>query len=213
MEKTPNHEKENKKKLSSFLPKALIEELNKNTVDKNHAQNNKPSFLLKEKDKNLQLNSNLISINGNHNLLPINGKNINFTNGSYHNGFNSNEAEKNGFFNANSNFELNDEDLINYIKLKKYFNELNYMNGNINGNINGNTNGIMNGTNGVNGFNGINGIKGNRINGNIHKNENSIKNGHFFKNGKNHNHILNYENSNLNQINTDLFNKNGITSS
>ena len=128
MEKTASREKDNKKKLSSFLPKALIEELNKNLVDKNHIQNNKSS-ILKEKDINLKANPSIINPNMNHNhtFHPLNGKNFNYTNGTYKpqnipqqfqfNGFNNanNDIEKDGLFLGN-NFNINNEnDLINYI--------------------------------------------------------------------------------------------------
>ena len=191
MEKSPSREKDNKKKLSSFLPKALIEELNKNLVDKNTTQNSKSSFPLKEKDINLKTNPSMnSSINHNHSFHPLNGKNFNFTNGSYktqnippqfqYNGFNSNDIEKDGYYNGN-NFNINTEnDLINYINIKRYLNKLNHMNG-ING-MNG-TNGInvtngINGINGINVTNGINGINGiNGLNGHIYKNGNLNKNG------------------------------------
>ena len=83
MEKNLSPEKDNKKKLSSFLPKALIEELNKNLVDKNHVQNNKSSFL-KEKDINIKTNTIInTSMNHNHTFHPLNGKNFNYTNGNF----------------------------------------------------------------------------------------------------------------------------------
>ena len=91
------------------------------------------------------------SINYNHSFHPLNGKSFNFTNGSYktqnippqfqYNGFNSNDIEKDGYYNGN-NFNINTENyLINYINIKRYLNKLNHMKNGING---------MNGTNGIN---------------------------------------------------------------
>ena len=67
MENNPSGIKENKKKLTSFLPKALIEELNKNIIEKKNISNDKPSFSLKEKDIYQNTNQNMASaIIGNH---------------------------------------------------------------------------------------------------------------------------------------------------
>ena len=82
MERKPSLEKE-KKNISNFLPKALIEEINKTYDDKNH---NKSSFSLKEKELNSNINNNSMnSINGIHNGFSLNNKNTNLLNGSYQN--------------------------------------------------------------------------------------------------------------------------------
>ena len=63
MDRNPSLEKE-KKNITNFLPKALIEEINKNCDDKNH---NRSSFPQKEKDLNINITSNQninTSING-----------------------------------------------------------------------------------------------------------------------------------------------------
>ena len=137
MEKSPIREKEDKKKLSSLLPKALIEELNKNNVDKQQITNNIPSFPLKEKDINLNSNQNMTTIlNGNHinhnnhadsMLNLLNNKNFSFTNGSYKNqkipqfqvkgnGINANNLDGEQFFNKNNGFKINSKNnCIRYI--------------------------------------------------------------------------------------------------
>ena len=140
MEKNPIGEKDKKKNLTSFLPKALIEEINKNIMDKKHLPNNKPTFSLKEKDIYPKTNQNMeSSINGNHinrnnptnhiNHINISNNNLNynfdFKNGSYKgknlpqfqfnvNGINATDLnlEDEGFFNDNSNFSINSKNSI-----------------------------------------------------------------------------------------------------
>ena len=84
MDINPSLEKE-KKNITNFLPKALIEEINKNCDDKNH---NKSSLPPKEKDININIipNSNInTSINGNHNGFSLHNKCVDLSNCSYPN--------------------------------------------------------------------------------------------------------------------------------
>ena len=225
MERKPSLEKE-KNNLTNFLPKALIEEINKTYDDKNQKKSSLP---LKEKDLHIKsnLNKNGISINGNHNGFSLNNKSLNFPNGSYQNmnisqiflnNLNVNNIHSESFINSNSNHIDNfSQSQNNYlanalynnmdINLKKYLNEMSKIN---------EVNMIKNGKNGINGINGsfningINGITGNGIN---HTKQNNIhKNGNAFINGKNgfNNNIFN----NINQINfnsTNMINNNTIS--
>jgi len=84
MDRSSSLEKE-KKNITHFLPKALIEEINKSCDDKDH---NNPPVPLKEKEINTKPNPNIninTSINGIHNGFSFNNKNMNFLNGSYQN--------------------------------------------------------------------------------------------------------------------------------
>ena len=222
MQRKASLEKE-KKNLANFLPKALIEEINKTYDDKNQKKSSLP---LKEKDLHIKSNPNKngTSINGNHNGFSMNNKNLNFPNGSYQNmnisqifmnKLNVNNIHSESFINSNSNgsdnFSQNQNNYLSNaiynnvdINLKKYLNEMSKMN---------EVDMLKNGKNGINGnfnINGINGINGNRNNqpkqNNIHINGNGFTNG---KNGFKNNNFFN----NINQINfnsTNMINNNTI---
>ena len=224
MERKPSLEKE-KKSLDNFLPKALIEEINKTYDDKNQKKSSLP---LKDKDVHIKsnLNKNGTSINGNHNGFSLNNKSLNFPNGSYQNmnisqiflnNLNVNNIHSESFINSNSNhidnFSQNQNNYVTNtiynnmdINLKKYFNEISKLN---------DVNKMMkNGKNGINGngnfnINGINGINGNGINhakqNNFHKNGNTFING---KKGFNNNFFNNINQFNFNS--TNMINSNTI---
>ena len=198
MDRSSSLEKE-KKNITHFLPKALIEEINKSCDDKNH---NKPPFPPKEKEINIKPNPNIninTSINGIHNGFSFNNKNMNFLNGSYQNINISNISyNKLNMNNIHSQSIINNNTNHNTINLNH---SQNISGKAFNSNINNNMQKYLDD---VNKINGINGIK-NGING---LNENNIfKNGNSFINSKNgyqnellnHNYINNI--NNLNQIN------------
>ena len=184
MERKPSLEKE-KKNISNFLPKALIEEINKTYDDKNH---NKSSFSLKEKELNSNINNNSInSINGIHNGFSLNNKNINLLNGSYQNmnishillnKLNMNNIHSESFINNCNNNSINFSNMNNYQTINNL--DLNTIKNYLNGI--GKINGIKNDLNSFNGINCINGINGNHIfkNGNyFHGDENFRKYGDY----------------------------------
>ena len=190
MERKPSLEKE-KKNISNFLPKALIEEINKTYDDKNH---NKSSFSLKEKELNSNINNNSMnSINGIHNGFSLNNKNINLLNGSYQNmnishillnKLNMNNIHSESFINNCNNNSINFSNMNNYQTINNL--DLNTIKNYLNGI--GKINGIKNDLNSINGINCIN---GNHI----------FKNGNYFINGKNgfKNNFIN--SNNINKIN------------
>ncbi len=198
MDRSSSLEKE-KKNITHFLPKALIEEINKSCDDKNH---NKPPFPPKEKEINIKPNPNIninTSINGIHNGFSFNNKNMNFLNGSYQNINISNISyNKLNMNNIHSQSIINNNTNHNTINLNH---SQNISGKALNSNINNNMQKYLNDINKINGINGIkNGING--LNGN-----NIFKNGNSFINSKNgyqnellnHNYINNI--NNLNQIN------------
>lgn len=198
MDRSSSLEKE-KKNITHFLPKALIEEINKSCDDKNH---NKPPFPPKEKEINIKPNPNIninTSINGIHNGFSFNNKNMNFLNGSYQNINISNISyNKLNMNNIHSQSIINNNTNHNTINLNH---SQNISGKALNSNINNNMQKYLDDVNKINGINGIkNGING--LNGN-----NIFKNGNSFINSKNgyqnellnHNYINNI--NNLNQIN------------
>ena len=198
MDRSSSLEKE-KKNITHFLPKALIEEINKSCDDKNH---NKPPFPPKEKEINIKPNPNIninTSINGIHNGFSFNNKNMNFLNSSYQNINISNISyNKLNMNNIHSQSIINNNTNHNTINLNH---SQNISGKAFNSNINNNMQKYLNDVNKINGINGIkNGING--LNGN-----NIFKNGNSFINSKNgyqnellnHNYINNI--NNLNQIN------------
>ena len=195
MDRSSSLEKE-KKSITHFLPKALIEEINKSCDDKNH---NKPPFPSKEKEINIKPNPNIninTSINGIHNGFSLNNKNMNFLNGSYQNINISNISyNKLNMNNIHSESIINNNINHNTINLNH---SQNFSGKSFNSNINNNMQKYLNDIHKINGINGIkNGING--LNGN-----NLFKNGNSFINGKNgyQNELLNHNNiNNLNQIN------------
>ena len=195
MDRSSSLEKE-KKNITHFLPKALIEEINKSCDDKNH---NKPPFPPKEKEINIKPNPNIninTSINGIHNGFSFNNKNMNFLNGSYQNINISNISyNKLNMNNIHSQSIINNNTNHNTINLNH---SQNISGKAFNSNINNNMQKYLNDVNKINGINGIkNGING--LNGN-----NIFKNGNSFINSKNgyQNELLNHNNiNNLNQIN------------
>ena len=195
MDRSSSLEKE-KKNITHFLPKALIEEINKSCDDKNH---NKPPFPPKEKEINIKPNPNIninTSINGIHNGFSFNNKNMNFLNSSYQNINISNISyNKLNMNNIHSQSIINNNTNHNTINLNH---SQNISGKALNSNINNNMQKYLNDINKINGINGIkNGING--LNGN-----NIFKNGNSFINSKNgyQNELLNHNNiNNLNQIN------------
>ena len=198
MDRSSSLEKE-KKNITHFLPKALIEEINKSCDDKNH---NKPPFPPKEKEINIKPNPNIninTSINGIHNGFSFNNKNMNFLNSSYQNINISNISyNKLNMNNIHSQSIINNNTNHNTINLNH---SQNISGKAFNSNINNNMQKYLDDVNKINGINGIkNGING--LNGN-----NIFKNGNSFINSKNgyqnellnHNYINNI--NNLNQIN------------
>ena len=202
MEINSSLEKE-KKSITNFLPKALIEEINKNYDDKNH---NKSTLLTKDKDinnikPNLNINTatnlnNIKNIN-NINGVSMNNKSINLSNGTHINNNYANILYMNNIHHMNNNsHNINEEkedffdDIdVNNLNIQQYFNKMNKING---------FNGIKNGKNGINkNINGINGINGNmKMNGF----KNGINHTINFKNGFN-NQIFGNNINNINQIN------------
>ena len=164
MDRSSSLEKE-KKNITHFLPKALIEEINKSCDDKNH---NKPSFPLKEKEINTKPNPNIninTSINGIHNGFSFNNKNMNFLNSSYQNINISNISyNKLNMNNIHSQSIINNNTNHNTINLNHSQNiSGKALNSNINNNMQKYLNDI-NKINGINGIkNGINGLNGNNI--------------------------------------------------
>ena len=195
MDRSSSLEKE-KKNITHFLPKALIEEINKSCDDKNH---NKPPFPPKEKEINIKPNPNIninTSINGIHNGFSFNNKNMNFLNSSYQNINISNISyNKLNMNNIHSQSIINNNTNHNTINLNH---SQNISGKAFNSNINNNMQKYLDDVNKINGINGIkNGING--LNGN-----NIFKNGNSFINSKNgyQNELLNHNNiNNLNQIN------------
>ena len=220
MDINPSLEKE-KKNITNFLPKALIEEINKNCDDKNH---NKSSLPPKEKDININIipNSNInTSINGNHNGFSLHNKSVDLSNCSYpnmniphilYNKLNMNNIHSESVINNNifNNFPQNKVLYNNIdINIKQYLNEMSKMS---------TINGIKNGINGINSngnfnINTTNDINGTNTNGINHNEKNHIfKNGNTFTNGKN-GFKNNFFTNNINQINfnsTNMINKNAI---
>ena len=190
MERNSSLEKE-KKNLTNFLPKALIEEINKSYDDKNH---NKPPFPINDKEINTKANPNMnfnSSLNGIHNNFSLNNKKMNILNGSYQNinisniscnKLNMNNIHSGSYINNTINNNINNFSSIPFNNIKQYLNEMNKING---------LNGIKN---------GMNGLKGNN---HIFKNRNPFING---KKGCNNNFI----NNNINNINQINFNNNNI---
>ena len=194
MDKSSSPEKE-KNNITNFLPKTLIEEINKTYDDKNH---NKPSFPLKSKEinikpnPNININTSFNGINGIHNNITMNN-NINILNSSYqnvnisnilYNKLNMNNMHPSSSINNNviNNNVINNNVINNYIgklpfnnnmevNIKPYVNEINKING------------LNNTPNGINQINGRN---------------NLFKNGNYLINGKNKNDIFD---NNINQIN------------
>ena len=204
MDRSSSLEKE-KKNITHFLPKALIEEINKSCDDKNH---NKPPFPLKEKEINTKPNPNIninTSINGIHNGFSFNNKNMNFLNGSYQNINISNISyNKLNMNNIHSQSIINNNTNHNTINLNH---SQNISGKAFNSNINNNMQKYLNDVNKINGINGIkNGING--LNGN-----NIFKNGNSFINSKNgyQNELLNHNNiNNINNLNQINFSNNNI---
>ena len=204
MDRSSSLEKE-KKNITHFLPKALIEEINKSCDDKNH---NKPPFPPKEKEINIKPNPNIninTSINGIHNGFSFNNKNMNFLNGSYQNINISNISyNKLNMNNIHSQSIINNNTNHNTINLNH---SQNISGKALNSNINNNMQKYLNDINKINGINGIkNGING--LNGN-----NIFKNGNSFINSKNgyQNELLNHNNiNNINNLNQVNFNNNNI---
>ena len=188
MERSSSLEKE-KNNITNFLPKTLIEEINKTYDDKNH---NKPSFPLKSKEINIKPNPNINintslndinGINGIHNSLTMNN-NINILNGSYQNVNISNILyNKLNMNNIHSSSSINN----NNNAINNNLNKLPF-----NNNMEININQYLNGINKINGLN-------NAKNGINHGNNHLLKNGNHFINGKiGKNEIFN---NNINQIN------------
>ena len=204
MDRSSSLEKE-KKNITHFLPKALIEEINKSCDDKNH---NKPPFPPKEKEINIKPNPNIninTSINGIHNGFSFNNKNTNFLNGSYQNINISNISyNKLNMNNIHSQSIINNNTNHNTINLNH---SQNISGKALNSNINNNMQKYLNDINKINGINGIkNGING--LNGN-----NIFKNGNSFINSKNgyQNELLNHNNiNNINNLNQINFSNNNI---
>ena len=204
MDRSSSLEKE-KKNITHFLPKALIEEINKSCDDKNH---NKPPFPPKEKEINIKPNPNIninTSINGIHNGFSFNNKNMNFLNGSYQNINISNISyNKLNMNNIHSQSIINNNTNHNTINLNH---SQNISGKALNSNINNNMQKYLNDINKINGINGIkNGING--LNGN-----NIFKNGNSFINSKNgyQNELLNHNNiNNINNLNQINFSNNNI---
>ena len=204
MDRSSSLEKE-KKNITHFLPKALIEEINKSCDDKNH---NKPPFPLKEKEINTKPNPNIninTSINGIHNGFSFNNKNMNFLNSSYQNINISNISyNKLNMNNIHSQSIINNNTNHNTINLNH---SQNISGKALNSNINNNMQKYLNDINKINGINGIkNGING--LNGN-----NIFKNGNSFINSKNgyQNELLNPNNiNNINNLNQINFSNNNI---
>ena len=137
MEKSPIRDKENTKNLTGFLPKYLIEELNKNIVDDQLNTNDKLSIPFKEKDINYNsnqkmaptINENQIN-NINHNLNSLNNKNFNFINSSFlnesqhynGNSINSDDIDDKQFFNKNNKFLIKSKNNFFNISSAKYLN-------------------------------------------------------------------------------------------
>ena len=204
MDRSSSLEKE-KKNITHFLPKALIEEINKSCDDKNH---NKPPFPPKEKEINIKPNPNIninTSINGIHNSFSFNNKNMNFLNGSYQNINISNISyNKLNMNNIHSQSIINNNTNHNTINLNH---SQNISGKAFNSNINNNMQKYLDDVNKINGINGIkNGING--LNGN-----NIFKNGNSFINSKNgyQNELLNHNNiNNINNLNQINFSNNNI---
>ena len=204
MDRSSSLEKE-KKNITHFLPKALIEEINKSCDDKNH---NKPPFPPKEKEINIKPNPNIninTSINGIHNGFSFNNKNMNFLNSSYQNINISNISyNKLNMNNIHSQSIINNNTNHNTINLNH---SQNISGKALNSNINNNMQKYLNDINKINGINGIkNGING--LNGN-----NIFKNGNSFINSKNgyQNELLNPNNiNNINNLNQINFSNNNI---
>ena len=204
MDRSSSLEKE-KKNITHFLPKALIEEINKSCDDKNH---NKPPFPPKEKEINIKPNPNIninTSINGIHNGFSMNNKNMNFLNGSCQNINISNISyNKLNMNNIHSQSIINNNTNHNTINLNH---SQNISGKALNSNINNNMQKYLNDINKINGINGIkNGING--LNGN-----NIFKNGNSFINSKNgyQNELLNHNNiNNINNLNQINFSNNNI---
>ena len=204
MDRSSSLEKE-KKNITHFLPKALIEEINKSCDDKNH---NKPPFPPKEKEINIKPNPNIninTSINGIHNGFSFNNKNMNFLNSSYQNINISNISyNKLNMNNIHSQSIINNNTNHNTINLNH---SQNISGKALNSNINNNMQKYLNDINKINGINGIkNGING--LNGN-----NIFKNGNSFINSKNgyQNELLNHNNiNNINNLNQINFSNNNI---
>ena len=204
MDRSSSLEKE-KKNITHFLPKALIEEINKSCDDKNH---NKPPFPPKEKEINIKPNPNIninTSINGIHNGFSFNNKNMNFLNSSYQNINISNISyNKLNMNNIHSQSIINNNTNHNTINLNH---SQNISGKALNSNINNNMQKYLNDVNKINGINGIkNGING--LNGN-----NIFKNGNSFINSKNgyQNELLNHNNiNNINNLNQINFSNNNI---
>ena len=208
MERNSSLEKE-KKNLSNFLPKALIEEINKTYDDKNH---NVSFFPVKEKELNIKTNPNInTSINGTHNGFVLNNQSMNVLNGSYHNinisnilynklNMNNINLNNNNSININMN-NFHNKPIYNNmdVNIKKYINEMSKMND------------IKNGINNLNrNINNINAINGNGID--LNKKNIIFKNGNSFTNCKN-GHKNDFMNHNINQINfnsTKAINNNTI---
>ena len=204
MDRSSSLEKE-KKNITHFLPKALIEEINKSCDDKNH---NKPPFPPKEKEINIKPNPNIninTSINGIHNGFSFNNKNMNFLNGSYQNINISNISyNKLNMNNIHSQSIINNNTNHNTINLNH---SQNISGKALNSNINNNMQKYLNDINKINGINriknGINGLNGNNI----------FKNGNSFINSKNgyQNELLNHNNiNNINNLNQINFSNNNI---
>ena len=206
MEANSSLEKE-KKNITNFLPKALIEEINKNYDDKNL---NKSTFSFKNKEinnikPNININTatNINNINNNINGFSMNNKSINLSKGSHINDKYTNFLYMNNIPHMNNHSQkINEEkeDLfhdneMNNLNIQHYFNKINKING---------LNEIKNGKNGINKkINGKNGnIKINEFkNGNNHTINNNLKNG--FNNGI-------FDNANFNNINQINFNNSAI---
>ena len=204
MDRSSSLEKE-KKNITHFLPKALIEEINKSCDDKNH---NKQPFPPKEKEINIKPNPNIninTSINGIHNGFSFNNKNMNFLNSSYQNINISNISyNKLNMNNIHSQSIINNNTNHNTINLNH---SQNISGKAFNSNINNNMQKYLDDVNKINGINGIkNGING--LNGN-----NIFKNGNSFINSKNgyQNELLNHNNiNNINNLNQINFSNNNI---
>jgi len=202
MDRSSSLEKE-KKNITNFLPKALIEEINKSCDDKNH---NKPPFPSKEKEVNIKPNPNIninTSINGIHNGFSMNNKNMNFLNGSYQNINISNISyNKLNMNNIHSESIINNSINHNSINLNH---SQNFSGKPFNSNINNNMQKYLNDINKINGIkNGINGLNGNN---------HLFKNGNSFINGKNgfKNELFNHNNiNNINNLSQINFNNNNI---
>ena len=135
MDNNPNiQKKEGKKKLSSFLPKSLIDEINQNVEEKEKNHNHFKNQNHTSKQKEFNLNSNKIItpyINGNHNHT-LEQTNLNYLNGSLKhqnlphfkcNGFQSNNSSS--FTNSLTNLTNHNNGNILYVN--------NYLNKCLNG--------------------------------------------------------------------------------